>query len=212
MPVTWLKTIFCLPNARFHRRKSFFDGTTFWLGNAEIRFSGINLSFTAKALGLPRNLSRSADMRRTLFAALALLPAIPAHAAGVSVMLDEVRTVTFPKTVTTIYVGNPAIADINMIDSRHAFIMGRGYGSTNMLALDQNGKQISNIPISVLARQNATITLQVGVGTEGRVTYTCNTLHCEMAPSPGDDKQEFDKNNTEMGSHTGNAKAAANQP
>ena len=71
------------------------------------------------------------------------------------------RTVTFPKTVTTVYVGNPAIADINMIDSRHAFIMGKGYGSTNMLALDQNGKQVSNIPISVLSRQNAVITLQV---------------------------------------------------
>jgi hypothetical protein len=150
-------------------------------------------------------------MRRTLVAALTFLSAVPAHAAGVSVMLDEVRTVTFPKTVTTIYVGNPSIADINMIDSRHAFVMGKGYGSTNMLALDQDGKQISNIPIAVVARQNATVTLQVGVGTEGRVTYTCNSLHCEMAPAPGDDKGEFDKNNSELGAHTANAKTAANQ-
>jgi len=150
-------------------------------------------------------------MRRTLLAALTLLSAVPAHAAGVSVMMDEVRTVTFPKAVTTIYVGNPSIADINMIDSRHAFIMGKGYGSTNMLALDQNGKQISNVPISVLARQNAIITLQVGVGTEGRVSYTCNALHCEVAPSPGDDKPLFENKNTELGAHTGNAKTAANQ-
>ena len=76
-------------------------------------------------------------------------------------MMDEVRTVSFPKTVATVYVGNPAIADINMIDSRHAFVMGKGYGSTNIVALDQDGKQVSNIPISVLARQNATVTLQV---------------------------------------------------
>jgi hypothetical protein len=151
-------------------------------------------------------------MRRTLFAALTILSTVPAHAAGVSVMLDKVRTITFPKTVTTIYVGNPAIADINMIDSRHAFIMGKGYGSTNMLALDQEGKQVSNIPISVLARQNATVTLQVGVGVAGRVTYTCTTLHCETSPTPGDDKSVFDQNAGELSSHTGSAKTAANQP
>lgn len=150
-------------------------------------------------------------MRRTLVAALTLLSAVPAHAAGVSVMMDEVRTVTFPKAVTTIYVGNPAIADINMIDSRHAFVMGKGYGSTNMLALDQDGKQISNIPIAVLARQNATITLQVGVGLGGRVTYTCTSIHCETSPVPGDDKALFENNNSELGAHTGNAKTAANQ-
>jgi hypothetical protein len=150
-------------------------------------------------------------MRRTLFAALTILSTAPAHAAGVSVMMDEVRTVTFPKTVTTIYVGNPSIADINMIDSRHAFIMGKGYGSTNMLALDQDGKQVSNIPISVLARQNATVTLQVGVGIAGRVTYTCTTLHCETSPVPGDDKALFEQNSGELGQHTGIAKTAANQ-
>jgi Flp pilus assembly secretin CpaC len=148
-------------------------------------------------------------MRRTLFAALTLLSAVPAHAAGVSVMLDEVRTVTFPKAITTIYVGNPSIADINMIDSRHAFIMGKGYGSTNMLALDQNGKQVSNIPISVLSRQNATITLQAGVA--GRVTYTCTSLHCETAPQPGDDKSVFENSNSEMSTHASSAKTAANQ-
>src|SRR5664279_1336394 len=85
-------------------------------------------------------------MRRIIFTVLAL-SAVPAHAAGVSVAMDEVRTVTFPKSVATIYVGNPSIADINMIDSRHAFILGKGYGNTNMLALDEDGKQVSNTHI-----------------------------------------------------------------
>ena len=51
-------------------------------------------------------------MRRTLLVALFLGSAMPAYAAGVSVAIDEVRTISFPKTVSTIYVGNPAIADI----------------------------------------------------------------------------------------------------
>lgn len=148
-------------------------------------------------------------MRRTLLAALTLLSAAPAHAAGVSLAMDEVRTITFPKAVTTLYVGNPAIADINMIDSRHAFIIGKGYGSTNMLALAPDGKQISNTSISVLARQNATVTVQMGVSS--RVTYTCAASHCETSPVPGDDKTVFDTQNSELSSHTGNAKTAANQ-
>src|SRR6185503_17747221 len=101
-------------------------------------------------------------MRRTLLVALFLGSAMPAYAAGVSVAIDEVRTISFPKTVSTIYVGNPAIADINMIDSRHAFILGKGYGNTNMVALDQDGKQVSNTHINVMARQDSSVTLQRG--------------------------------------------------
>ena len=94
-------------------------------------------------------------MRRIIFAAPDISRGrLPPSAAGVAVAMDEVRTVTFPKPVATIYVGNPSIADINMIDSRHAFILGKGYGNTNMLALDQDGKQVSNTHISVLARQD----------------------------------------------------------
>jgi Flp pilus assembly secretin CpaC len=146
-------------------------------------------------------------MRRTLLAALTLLSAIPAHAAGVSVAMDEVRTVTFPKTVATIYVGNPSIADINMIDSRHAFILGKGYGNTNMLALDQDGKQVSNTHISVLARQDSSVTLQRGAN---RTSYACSAAHCEVAPQPGDGKDVYDAANGQIAAHASAAKTAAN--
>ena len=145
-------------------------------------------------------------MRRILFAVLTL-SAAPAHAAGVSVAMDEVRTVTFPKSVATIYVGNPSIADINMIDSRHAFILGKGYGNTNMLALDQDGKQVSNTHISVLARQDASVTLQRGAN---RTSYACSAAHCEVAPQPGDGKEAFEGANAQMSAHANIAKTAAN--
>jgi hypothetical protein len=145
-------------------------------------------------------------MRRILFAILTL-SAVPAHAAGVSVAMDEVRTITFPKSVATIYVGNPSIADINMIDSRHAFILGKGYGNTNMLALDQDGKQVSNTHISVLARQDASITLQRGAN---RITYSCTAAHCEATPQPGDGKEAFDAANGQIAAHEATAKTAAN--
>jgi len=146
-------------------------------------------------------------MRRILLAALILGSAVPASAAGVSVAMDEVRTITFPKTVSTIYVGNPAVADINMIDSRHAFILGKGYGNTNMVALDKDGKQVSNTHINVSARQDTSLTLQRGAS---RVTYSCTAAHCEVTPQPGDGKDVFDAANGQIAAHSATAKTAAN--
>jgi len=146
-------------------------------------------------------------MRRTLLVALILGSAMPASAAGVSVAMDEVRTITFPKTVSTIYVGNPAVADINMIDSRHAFILGKGYGNTNMVALDKDGKQVSNTHINVSARQDSSLTLQRGAS---RVTYSCSAAHCEITPQPGDGKDVFEAANGQIAAHSATAKTAAN--
>ena len=61
--------------------------------------------------------------------------------ARLSVPMDEVRMVTFVKPVATVYVGNPMIADITVIDSRHVFVLGKAFGATNIIALDSNGKR-----------------------------------------------------------------------
>ena len=145
-------------------------------------------------------------MRRTLFAALALIAASPAYADGVAISMDEVRTITFPKPVATVYVGNPSIADINMIDSRHAFVLGKGFGNTNIVALDHQGDQVSNTHVSVMAREESTVTLQRGAG---RLTYSCTARHCEATPGPGDAKDAFDAVNSQVITHEAAAKGAA---
>ena len=145
-------------------------------------------------------------MRRTLFAALVVVAASPAYADGVAISMDEVRTITFPKPVTTVYVGNPAIADINMIDSRHAFVLGKGFGNTNIVALDHEGDQVSNTHVSVMAREDSTVTLQRGTG---RLTYSCTTSHCEATPQPGDAKDAYDAVNGQLSTHEAAAKGAA---
>jgi len=145
-------------------------------------------------------------MRRTLFAALVFVAASPAYADGVAISMDEVRTITFPKPVATVYVGNPSIADINMIDSRHAFVLGKGFGNTNIVALDHQGDQVSNTHVSVMARQDSTVTLQRGAG---RLTYSCTAYHCEATPEPGDAKDAFEAVNGQVTAHEAVAKGAA---
>src|ERR1700759_711033 len=124
-------------------------------------------------------------MRRLLPLLLLTGLALPAHAANLSVALDEVQTVTFPRQVATINVGNPSIADITMIDDRHAFILGKAYGSTNIIALGKAGEMISDTRVSVLNGQQNTVTLQRG---PQRTTYNCTERACEAAPQPGDGK------------------------
>ena len=128
-------------------------------------------------------------MRRVLFASIVSFLGTPAMASDVSVRMDEVRTIEFPAPVATVYVGNPAIADINMIDSRHAFVLGKAYGTTNIVALDRSGTQIVNDHVTVFDRDSSVVTLNLGAS---RVTYDCAAGRCEPAPMPGDGKDAFD--------------------
>jgi Flp pilus assembly secretin CpaC len=125
-------------------------------------------------------------MRRKIafaFAAAAALSGGQALAGGVAVPMDEVRTVAFAKPVATVYVGNPAIADINMIDARHAFVLGKSFGTTNIIALDNSGHEVANTFVSVSGSNGSMVTLMKGAT---QTTFSCTGKRCEVAPLPGD--------------------------
>lgn len=152
-------------------------------------------------------------MRRTaltaLLAALSLGAALNAATAApaMSVPLDEVRVVSFAKPVATLYVGNPVIADVIIIDNRHAFVQGKSFGTTNVVALDGNGRPVANQQIVVAGRANATVTLQRG---KDQVTYACAGGRCQPAPTPGDSKDVFDAATDQISKYQGLLAKAAN--
>ncbi len=115
---------------------------------------------------------------------------------GVVVPIDQARTVTFKHPVATVFVGNPAIADINMVDSHHAFVLGKAYGNTNIIALDGNGREISNTVVSVMENRGATVTVFHGAGQQ---TMACAGPRCEVSPTPGDAKYKDDV--ADVGAH-----------
>ncbi len=128
-------------------------------------------------------------MRRALFAAT-LIAASPVYAAGqgnsVALALDEVHTLTFRTPVSTVYVGNPTIADVTMIDARHAFVQGKGYGRTNIMALNRDNVMVFNTHVTVTgSNSGGTVTLNRGAQ---RVTLNCAGGRCEQTPMPGDSK------------------------
>lgn len=134
-------------------------------------------------------------MRRlALIAATAFMafPAIglaaPKHVArhdsdGLTVPMDEAKLITFTQPVTTLFIGNPVIADVTIIDSHHAYLLGKTFGATNMIGLDANNRQVMNAQINVTNRMVGAVTLNRGADT---YNYSCTRLHCETSPRPGD--------------------------
>ena len=102
--------------------------------------------------------------------------------------------------MATVYVGNPSIADINMIDARHAFVLGKGYGSTNIIALNHDGAQVSNTRVDVMADSNRQSTVVLNRGAQ-RVTLNCAGGRCEQTPMPGDDPKAYDTANGQSAAH-----------
>ena len=140
-------------------------------------------------------------MRRTtalLASVLLAAGAAQARSASVSVPLDGVRMLAFASPISTLYIGNPAIADVTMIDKRHAFVQGKSFGATNIVALDASGSEISSQQVVVFGSASATVTLQRGTG---RVTYSCAASRCEPSPQPGDGKDLFDLNMDQITKH-----------
>jgi len=138
--------------------------------------------------------------RTTLLLAGMMLAAGAAQArdASVAVPLDAVRMLAFERPIATLYSGNPVIADVTMIDKRHAFVQGKAYGSTNLVALDASGEEISNQEVVVFGSGGGVVTLQKGAT---QTTYTCAVSRCEPSPQPGDGKDLFDQNMDQIQKH-----------
>jgi Pilus formation protein N terminal region len=157
-------------------------------------------------------------MRRILLAAILLASTGYAAAApksdkaapksdGVGLALDEVHTLTFKNPIATVYVGNPSIADVTMIDARHAFVQGKSYGHTNIVALDKENVQVFNTNVFVTGGQGGgTVTLNRGAQ---RITLTCGSGRCEPTPTPGDDQKSYDTESGQVSTHQSAARSMA---
>ena len=92
------------------------------------------------------------SMHRSLRLAVLLLLAAPAAAhAALTVPIDQTRRVTFGGTAANIVVGNPDIADVNVIDGRNLMVVGKRFGVTNLVVLDAAGRTLFDSEVVVSA-------------------------------------------------------------
>ena len=135
--------------------------------------------------------------------ALALCAAAPAFADSISVNVDEARIMRLPEGVATVVIGNPLIADATLQSGGILVLTGKGFGATNLLALDRTGRVVTNKTVEVVGAKGADLVV-VYRGME-RESYSCAPV-CERRITLGDSPAYF--NNALSQSGTRNREAA----
>ena len=132
----------------------------------------------------------------------------PARAAAstdvLAIRLDEARIAKLPEGTSTLVIGNPMIADVTMLKTGDAMVLtGKGYGQTNLIALDAHGAIILERQLRVLPNKSVVV-LQNGAS---RVSYSCNP-DCMPTVQLGDDPKNFNDAGGEVTTRNGLAAGA----
>lgn len=146
-----------------------------------------------------------AALRLPLFAAFAL-GASAAQADTFTVNVDQAQIMKLPDRVATIVIGNPLIADAALQSGGILVITGKGYGATNLLALDRNGKVVKDTTVQVLGPPGGN--LVVVYKGMARESYSC-TPQCSPRITLGDDLKFFTDTMGQASARAGQAQAGA---
>lgn len=134
-----------------------------------------------------------------------MLTAFPALAATFTVAVDQAQIMRLPDKVATIVIGNPLIADASLQGGGVLVVTGKGYGSTNLLAMDRNGKIVMDTTVQVVGPAGGDlVVVYKGVARE---SYSCSP-ECAPRATLGDDNKYF----TETLGQTGNRNSQAQMP
>jgi hypothetical protein len=138
-----------------------------------------------------RSTLRVLSLVKILALALVLLLApLPAPATeSVSVAVDQAKLVKLPDKVATIVIGNPLIADVSLQPGGTVVVTGKGYGTTNMVALDRQGTVLLDRLVQVEGPAGKLVTVYRGVDRE---TYSC-TPTCQRRITLGDTQTYFEQ-------------------
>ncbi len=123
-----------------------------------------------------------------------------ARAETVTVSVDEARIMKLPENVATIVIGNPLIADATLQGGGVLVLTGKGFGSTNMLALNRAGKIVLDTTVQVTGPGSPDLVV-VYKGVE-RESYSC-APECEKRLTLGDSMTYFGNVLGQSGARTG---------
>ena len=143
--------------------------------------------------------------RGALACALTVAVAATAQAETVSVNVDQARVMKLPDRIATIVIGNPLIADATLQAGGIVVLTGKGFGSTNMLALDRNGKVVMDNTVQVMGPATSDLVV-VYRGTE-RESYSCSPV-CEPRITLGDATTYFNATLAQTGARNGGAQGS----
>ena len=115
--------------------------------------------------------------RAALLAALSLLSvAATAQAASrVTVGINQGLRLSVGGSAANVVVANPAIADVTVVDAHSVIILGKGYGTTQVMVLDSTGRLLMDSIVTVNAPAEGQMTVYRGPAAQ---QYDCSP-RCE---------------------------------
>ncbi len=122
-----------------------------------------------------------------------------AQAETVNIVLDQASILKLPEKVATIVIGNPSVADGSLQSGGLLVVTGKGYGTTNLIALDQRGNELAEYALKVSAPKDGRVTIYRGVERE---TWSC-VPNCERSIMLGDSQAYFDAAVGQIGARNG---------
>ena len=140
----------------------------------------------------------------------AALGATPTQADSVTVKVDEAQVMKLPARVATIVIGNPLIADATLQSGGILVVTGKGFGATNLLALDRSGRVVMDKTVQVLGASGSSDLVVVFKGIE-RESYSC-APDCERRLTLGDSPAYFTEILSQAGSRSTQAQTAPPAP
>jgi hypothetical protein len=111
-----------------------------------------------------------------------------ARAETINVAIDEAHIMHLPQGASTIVIGNPLIADASLQSGGILVITGKGFGSTNLIALDHRGQVILDRDVEV--KTGRSTDLVVVYRGDKRQSYSC-APECAPRITLGDDNGAF---------------------
>lgn len=98
--------------------------------------------------------------------ATALASAAVAQSRPLNVEIDRSARVALRGAASSVIVGNPAIADVTVVDANTLYIVGKGYGVTEVVAVDAIGRPLFQSQIVVTGGSTGSVRMWRG----GQVT------------------------------------------
>jgi hypothetical protein len=152
----------------------------------------------------------AARLRRTAQFAAMLAAIVMSSAAGaetIVVTIDQAKLARVPPRTATLVVGNPLIADVSVQAGGTLVITGKGYGVTNLIALDPNGGKIYEKLVRVRGPAENVVVYR-GMTRE---SYICEP-NCERRITLGDTPEYFDTNINQTSVRNGRAMSGQAPP
>ena len=136
-------------------------------------------------------------MRRILLPLLAsavCATAAPAFAmARLAVYVDHSAKLQVGGAIGSVIVGDPTVADVVVVDRRTIFVQGKGYGQTEVVVLDPDGRTVWQGDVAVVAPVQGRVSVvrgsapggQAGGATGPQVTELTCAGFCAPAAHAG---------------------------